>query len=188
MEVQSRDSKEDGVREEVYQEALEYARKKHEGQFRIGGAPYIEHPIAVAQILKNDGYETDYQIAAVFHDLLEDTDALESEILRIGGTDVFRAVKLLTKKKGYQMDQYVSGIKSDPIAYAVKGADRLHNLQSAYCASEKFRKKYIRETLDWYMEFRSEIPVEVRKLTEGLSDVEEKEYFLSEFNRWMKNK
>lgn len=176
------------MREEAYQEALKYARKKHEGQFRIGGAPYIEHPIAVAQILREDGYDTDYLIAAIFHDLLEDTDALESEILRIGGADVFRAVKLLTKEKGYQMEQYVSGIKSDPIAYAVKGADRLHNLQSAYCANEKFRRKYIRETLEWYMTFRPEIPAEVRKLTDGLPDDEEKEYFLSEFNRWMKNK
>jgi (p)ppGpp synthase/HD superfamily hydrolase len=63
--------------EDMYREALEYAKKKHEGQFRIGGAPFITHPIAVAEILQKDGYQTEYQIAGIFHDLLEDTDALE---------------------------------------------------------------------------------------------------------------
>ena len=43
------DSKEDIMGEEIYQKALEYAKKKHEGQFRIGGAPFIVHPIAVAE-------------------------------------------------------------------------------------------------------------------------------------------
>ena len=36
--------------EEIYQKALEYAKKKHEGQFRIGGAPFIVHPIAVSSV------------------------------------------------------------------------------------------------------------------------------------------
>ena len=61
--------------EEIYQKALEYAKKKHEGQFRIGGAPFIVHPIAVAEILRQDGKQVEYRVAAVFHDLLEDTDA-----------------------------------------------------------------------------------------------------------------
>lgn len=59
--------------EEIYQKALEYAKKKHEGQFRIGGAPFIVHPIAVAEILRQDGKQVEYRVAAVFHDLLEDT-------------------------------------------------------------------------------------------------------------------
>ena len=63
--------------EEIYQKALEYAKKKHEGQFRIGGAPFIVHPIAVAEILRQDGKQVEYRVAAVFHDLLEDTDASE---------------------------------------------------------------------------------------------------------------
>ena len=166
--------------DEMYQEALEYAKKKHEGQFRIGGAPFVTHPIAVAEILQKDGCQIEYQVAAIFHDLLEDTDALEQEILEIGGEDVLKAVKLVTKEKGYCMENYVEGVKSDPIAYAVKGADRLHNLQSAFCANEKFRKKYIRETLDWYMEFRPEIPKVVAELNESLSEGEEKEKFRAE--------
>ena len=162
--------------EEIYQKALEYAKKKHEGQFRIGGAPFIVHPIAVAEILRQD----EYRVAAVFHDLLEDTDASEQEIVEIGGEDVLKAVKLVTKEKEYCMETYIAGIKTNSMAYAVKGADRLHNLQSAFCANEKFRKKYIRETLDWYMKFRPEIPEVVAELIESLNDCEEKQQFREE--------
>ena len=171
--------------EDMYREALEYAKKKHEGQFRIGGAPFITHPIAVAEILQKDGYQTEYQIAGIFHDLLEDTDALEQDILEIGGEDVLSAVKLVTKEKGYCMENYIAGIKTNSMAYAVKGADRLHNLQSAICANEKFRKKYIRETLDWYMKFRPEIPEVVAELIESLSDDEEKEKFRVEIEHFV---
>ena len=160
--------------EEIYQKALEYAKKKHEGQFRIGGAPFIVHPIAVAEILRQDGKQVEYRVAAVFHDLLEDTDASEQEIVEIGGEDVLKAVKLVTKEKD------IAGIKTNSMAYAVKGADRLHNLQSAFCANEKFRKKYIRETLDWYMKFRPEIPEVVEELIESLNDCEEKQQFREE--------
>ena len=55
--------------------AIEFASVKHEGQYRKGGAPYITHPVAVANILKEKGFNEDYQIAGIFHDLLEDTDA-----------------------------------------------------------------------------------------------------------------
>ena len=86
---------------EKYEKALAFAQRKHEGQFRIGGEPYITHPVAVAQIVKDEGYGIDYQIAALFHDLLEDTDATESEILKFGNEEILKAVKLLTKQKGY---------------------------------------------------------------------------------------
>ncbi|MCI5752564.1 MAG: HD domain-containing protein [Oscillospiraceae bacterium] len=155
---------------ERYAAAYEYAARKHEGQYRKGGEPYITHPAAAAEILRSRGYNEDYQITALFHDLLEDTDAAEQEIEAIGGKDVLKAVKLLTKQKGYVMSEYVAGIKSDPMAYAVKAADRLHNLRSAVCADESFRRRYIVETLEWYMDFSPEIPEAVKKLNETLTE------------------
>lgn len=155
---------------ERYAAAYEYAARKHEGQYRKGGEPYITHPAAAAEILRSLGYNEDYQITALFHDLLEDTDAAEQEIEAIGGKDVLKAVKLLTKQKGYVMSEYVAGIKSDPMAYAVKAADRLHNLRSAVCADESFRRRYIVETLEWYMDFSPEIPEAVKKLNETLTE------------------
>ncbi len=148
-------------------EAMKFAAEKHYGQFRKGGLPYITHPIAVANIVKEKGMDTDCIITALFHDLLEDTDATEEEIKYIGGENVLYSVKLLTKTKEYNMKDYIGEIKSDPRAYAVKGADRLHNLRCAVYTDDEFRKKYIKETLEWYMDFDKEIAEAVRDLAEA---------------------
>ena len=78
----------------------------------------------------------DYQLTALFHDLLEDTDATEEEIFDLGGARVLEAVRLLTKQEGYVMAEYVAGIRTNPIAFVVKAADRLHNLRTAFCTDE----------------------------------------------------
>ena len=148
--------------------ALEFAKAKHKGQKRIGGDDYITHPIAVLEIVKNQGFDENYQIAALFHDLLEDTDATQEEILRYGNQKILEAVTLLTKKKGYDMAEYVSSIKQNPIAFAVKAADRLHNLNCAIVTDEQFKRKYILETVDWYLDFSPEIRKAVKMLAESL--------------------
>ena len=153
---------------ESLQLALEFAKAKHKGQKRIGGDDYITHPIAVCELVKSQGLEKRYQITALFHDLLEDTDATEEEILSYGSPEILEAVKLLTKIKGYDMSEYISAIKRNPIAFAVKAADRLHNLQCAVIAGEEFKRKYILETLDWYMDFSPEIRKAVKRLAESL--------------------
>ena len=127
----------------------------------------VEH---AENLLKKEGYDIEYQIVALFHDLLEDTDATEDEIRSIAGEEVLQAVKLLTKEKGYDMQTYVTRIRQNPIAYAVKGADRLHNLRTASCTSRHFRQKYITETETWYLSFRPDIPQEVEKLKQTLID------------------
>lgn len=148
--------------------ALKYAAQKHNGQFRKGGLPYITHPSNVAELLRHKGYDIDYQITGLFHDLLEDTDASEEEIEKIGGSQVLTAVKLLTKHEGYIMADYVSAIKENPIAKAVKAADRLDNLRSAVVTDQNFKRRYILESIDWYMDFDPEIPIAVRELADTL--------------------
>ena len=148
--------------------ALQFAESKHKGQTRIGGDAYISHPIAVMEIVKSLGFDEIYQITALFHDLLEDTDATEEEILKYGSPEILEAVKLLTKEKGYDMSEYVSSIKQNPIAFAVKAADRLHNLQCAIITDEEFKRKYILETVDWYLDFSPEIRKAVKRLAESL--------------------
>ncbi len=154
--------------EERYDNALRFAAEKHKGQFRIGGAEYITHPMAVAEIVKRQGYGIDVQIAALFHDLLEDTDATENEILALSNENVLEAVKLLTKQKGYVMESYVSAIRKNEMAFSVKGADRLHNLRCAFACDEDFKRRYILETVDWYLDFSPEIPKAVKKLAQSL--------------------
>ena len=63
-----------------FEDALQLATKKHAGQLRRDGTPYIWHPIAVAGLLRTAGFDEKYQVAGLFHDLLEDTDATEDEI------------------------------------------------------------------------------------------------------------
>ena len=153
---------------EKVQSALLFATEKHKGQKRIGGDDYITHPVAVCEIVKNQGFGCDYLITALFHDLLEDTDATEEEILKYGNAEILEAVKLLTKEKGYNMSEYISAIKGNPIAFAVKAADRLHNLQCAVVANEDFKRKYILETVDWYLDFSADIRKAVKRLAESL--------------------
>lgn len=154
---------------ESVRRALEFAAEKHAGQKRIGGDDYITHPMAVCEIVKAQGYGEAYQIAALFHDLLEDTNATEEEILRLGNQEILTAVKLLTKQKGYDMAEYIGAIKKDEIAFVVKAADRLHNLQCALVTSAEFKRKYILETVDWYLDFSPEIRKAVKRLAESLN-------------------
>lgn len=155
---------------ENYLKALEYAAKKHKGQYRKGGEEYITHPVAVAAVLENKGYNEDYLIAALFHDLLEDTDASEDELLMFCSSEVLQAIKLVTKEKNYSQKDYIERIKNNPIAFAVKGADRLHNCLCAVDADEAFRKRYIKDTAEWYLDFDSGILPAIKALAESLSE------------------
>ena len=150
------------------QMALEYATKKHDGQFRKEGIPYISHPIAVAEYVRDWGYDESYQIAALFHDLLEDTDATETEIEDIGGKEVLQTVKLLTKKESYVMSDYVNAIKKNQMAMVVKTADRLHNLRSAVHTDNTFKRRYIAESKIWYADFSPEIEKAIEELSTTL--------------------
>ena len=171
--------------EDRFIKALEFTIIKHDGQYRKGGLPYVTHPLSVSEMLRAKGYNTDYRIAGLFHDLLEDTDATEEEILELGGEVVLSAVKLLTKAENYVMDEYIAGIKENKMAMAVKAMDRLHNLKCAFSADEDFRRKYILESIDWYLEFDEEIPVAVKALADSLSKpMSEMSLFYDKMGSW----
>ena len=134
------------------EKAVEFMKQKHEGQKRKQGTPYYTHPLAVAKLLKDKGFSEEYQLAGLFHDLLEDTDATEEEIELLSNKEVLEAVKLLTKTEGYVMDEYIGNIKQNEMARMVKLADRIHNLSESPNANHKFQAKYINETKAWYVD------------------------------------
>lgn len=149
----------------------DYTTIKHSGQSRIGGEAYITHPIGVKDMLVGKGIDDkNYLATALLHDVLEDTDATDEDILGLTNEDVLYAVKLLTKEKGYVMNSYMEDIKLNEIAHIVKLADRIHNLRSAVIASEKFRKRYIKETQDYYLELSKGTLFE-REMEEALNNL-----------------
>jgi ADP-ribosylglycohydrolase len=162
----------------LLERSISFATLKHKGQKRIGGDDYISHPISVSKKLNDMGYSINYQLAALFHDLLEDTDATYDEIKIYSSHSVANAVLLLTKKSGYDMKEYISNIKNNKIALAVKLADRLHNLKCAVVADDKFKKKYIKETIDYYIPLsrNSDFELKMRQAIEDLSTTFENLY------------
>ena len=105
--------------------ALQVAEEGHRGQVDKGGQPYINHPKAVAASLTN----TEYKIAGYLHDICEDTPATFDDLLRLGFTPrIVQAVRLLTKVKGQSYREYLSRIREDACARAVKIADLKHNM------------------------------------------------------------
>ncbi len=134
------------------EKAIEFIKQKHAGQKRKQGTPYYTHPLAVANLLKEKGFSIEYQIAGLFHDLLEDTDATLQEIIELSNEKVAEAVRLVTKTDGYVMSEYIKNIKENEMAKIVKLADRIHNLSESPNASKEFQDKYIKETKEWFID------------------------------------
>lgn len=117
------------MKKDKFSDALLYATTMHAGQMRKDEkTPYICHPIEVANMVRQEGYGEEEQIAALLHDTLEDTEAKEADILELFGANVLEAVKALTRKKGEPEEQYVNRILENHTAVVVKSADKIHNL------------------------------------------------------------
>lgn len=132
-------------------DSYKFAETKHKGQFRMGGLPYITHPLEVAYILYKKGFSLDFMKVGLFHDLFEDTDATYEEVRFLSNDEVLESTKQLTKVKPLDMISYLYSMGF--MAKMVKLADRLHNLRSALVAPVKFRLRYIDETERYYTEF-----------------------------------
>lgn len=160
---------------------IEYVKQKHSGQFRKQGTPYYLHPLAVSKILKDKGFDSEYQIAGLFHDLLEDTDTTYEEIRDISNRRIAYAVLLVTKEVGYTKKNYYKRIKENDMARMVKLADRIHNLSEAHFADKDFQKKYIKETEEWFIDlaegtiFEQDIKRELEALKETYNKSEIKD-------------
>ena len=103
--------------------AMQIAYRAHHGQVDKGGIPYIFHPYHLAEQM-TDEYTT---CAALLHDVVEDTDVTLEELADIFPKEVIDALALLTHAPGADYLEYVSALKDNPIAKAVKLADLTHN-------------------------------------------------------------
>lgn len=142
-------------------EVYEYAKKMHKGQKRESGEDYIIHPLNVAYILADLGFDDETVEAALLHDVLEDTKAKKEDIIELAGKSVLEMVEGVTKlgklgyssKKEAQVENYRKmflAMGKDFRVIIIKFADRLHNLRTlGYKEREKQIKK-AKETLDIY--------------------------------------
>jgi (p)ppGpp synthase/HD superfamily hydrolase len=138
--------------------ALSFARSYHVGKRRDGVTPEFEHQLSIAlylTTLKDVMDEEKAVTCALLHDVMEDYDVGIEEIEARFGSDVARTVWLLTKThRGVKKDPdtYFAEIADDPIASLVKGADRIHNVQSMVGVfSIEKQKAYIEEVETYFM-------------------------------------
>src|ERR1051326_5241074 len=82
---------------DVLRRAFELAQRAHEGQFRLSGEPYIEHPVAVAGVLAELHLDADTLAAALLHDTVEDTAVTLDDLGQQFGPTVARLVEGVTK-------------------------------------------------------------------------------------------
>ena len=105
--------------------AIEIAAKAHAGQTDKAGQPYILHPLRVMLRVQTE----EERIAAVLHDVVEDTPVSLEDLRREGFTDqVVAAVEALTKREGETRIDAAKRAAADPIARVVKLADNAENM------------------------------------------------------------
>lgn len=104
--------------------ALKLCFEAHKNQTGKSGIPYVFHPFHLAEQMKDEATT----IAALLHDVIEDTDYTMADLEKMGfPADVLEALELLTHNDDTPYMEFVAKIKDNPIAKAVKLADLEHN-------------------------------------------------------------
>lgn len=111
---------------EALEDALAVALEAHRGQM-YGDLPYIFHPIEVAMMVRQLGGDIDQQVAAILHDVVEDSDVTVTAVETRFGTRTAQLVTLLTRPDGMTYQDYVERLESHPEAALVKLADSYRN-------------------------------------------------------------
>ncbi len=133
----------------------------HAGQNRKSGEPYITHPVAVAQVLAEQGLDVETLVAAILHDTIEDTPLSRRDIAAQFGETVAELVDGVTKlDKLHFADRQEAAAESfrkmllamsrDLRVILIKLADRLHNMRTLGAQSTEARRRIAAETLDIY--------------------------------------
>ena len=145
---------------DVYRAYL-FGAEAHDGQKRKSGEPYIFHPLEVAHILAAMHLDSRSIIAAILHDVMEDTPTLKETVAEDFGKDVADLVDGVTKigqiefrtKEEEQAENFrkmLLAMSQDIRVILIKLADRLHNMRTLGVLPPERRSAIARETLDIY--------------------------------------
>lgn len=162
------------------QDAYNFALKKHEGQFRKSGDPFIVHPLDVAFILSELQTDPTTIIAGLLHDVIEDTSASYEEVKEIFGEEValltegvtklgqykfkgkvLESTKIQAQAKNYQ--KMLLAMAKDIRVVIVKLADRLNNMRTLDSLPEEKQIRIANETMDIYAPLAHRLGMNIMK-------------------------
>ncbi len=160
--------------------AYDFAASAHSGQIRKSGEPYIIHPLSTAFILAQRRIDANIIIAAIMHDIPEDTKVTLAEIEKNFGKDVASMVKGITKLgtlKYRGVERYIENLRKMFVAMAedvrvmiIKFADRIHNLMTLEAHQPNKRYRIALESLEIYAPIANRLGMgEFKGMLEDLS-------------------
>lgn len=161
-------------------DAVELAVSAHDGQLRRSGEEYVCHPLHVACILVEIGMDSDAVVAALLHDVVEDTDIELTEIARRFGQDVSNLVDGVTKitkmdfstreeQQAENVRKMLLAMSKDVRVMIIKLADRLHNMRTSDGWAPQKRRDKAKETMDIYAPLAHRLGI--RTIKEELEDL-----------------
>ncbi|GHU83378.1 GTP pyrophosphokinase [Clostridia bacterium] len=165
---------------EKIKKAYNLALEAHGDQRRVSGVPYILHPTSVACILVDLGMDSESVIAALLHDVVEDTDISLDQIKKDFGADIAHLINGVTKLKKIPYSnrevQQAENIRKMLIAMSddirviiIKLADRLHNMRTIECMKPQKRRDKSLENMEVYAPIAHRLGI--RALKEELEDL-----------------
>ncbi|WP_448547114.1 bifunctional GTP diphosphokinase/guanosine-3',5'-bis pyrophosphate 3'-pyrophosphohydrolase [Thalassotalea fusca] len=149
------------VQVDLLKQAYIVARDAHDGQMRSSGEPYITHPVAVAHNLAKMHLDHETLMAALLHDVIEDTPVTKDELAELFGHTVAELVEGVSKldklkfdnKEEMQAENFrkmILAMTQDIRVILIKLADRTHNMRTLDSLRPDKRRRIARETLDIY--------------------------------------
>jgi GTP pyrophosphokinase len=146
---------------ELLRRAYEFAAEQHQAQLRQSGEPFLSHPIEVAHILVEMKLDVTTLVAALLHDVVEDTKIPLTEIAQRFGADTARLVEGATKisrldflnpetRQAENVRKMLLAMVDDVRVVVIKLADRLHNMRTLRFLPEEKQQRIAQETLEIY--------------------------------------
>jgi len=146
---------------DLVRRAYFYAEQAHDGQFRRSGEHYVSHPLAVAEILRAMHMDHQSLVAAMLHDVIEDTGITKNDIEGQFGETVANLVDGVSKlnkiefstraeAQAENFQKMALAMAKDIRVILVKMADRMHNMRTLDVMNPEQQKRIARETLEIY--------------------------------------
>ena len=157
------------------QQACAFGAKAHLGQKRLTGEPYILHPLAVASILAEMRMDHQSIVAAILHDVIEDTATAKDQIAHEFGPEVAELVDGVSKLTQFEssspaeaqadnLRKMILAMTKDIRVILVKLADRLHNMRTLHVLPLAKKRQIARETLEIYAPIANRLGINMIRL------------------------